>query len=206
MEQPQPAMSDDYAALTVSLMSAVLVIATVQAQHLFRKYMKVRGEVRLRLLDAEQRIAERLAAGENPTADEVSELANARALLKREESPLSSGRFLYAFYGVSWLTLCVLIFTSIRDAVYWSGTADHGPDPNLAARLYYVTEFSVGSLLVSVSFVAVSKYLTGEYGWRKGRNAFSDSHDRMDELLAERSAAQQNHRDDDQSGAPNPTV
>ncbi|MFE0489192.1 hypothetical protein [Streptomyces griseoaurantiacus] len=144
-------MSDDYAAITTSIMAAVLVIATVQAERFLKTWTEPMFEIKKNLRAAQDKAVLRVRAGEEPTPEELAVLSETTAQHDREARAfVRTALPRYVVGGGAWLALTCMIIFYIAQIVRWSGTSHHGPAPELAEQVFLATMISVGALFLSL--------------------------------------------------------
>ncbi|MCI3246519.1 hypothetical protein [Streptomyces spinosisporus] len=159
------AMTDDYAAITTSIMAAVQVIATVQFERLLREWTTPVLTSIERRWAAQDTVIARLKAGEEPTRQELATLRETTLLHRQAAGRGRNDVLKFGITGTLWATLSLLIVLTIARILRWSATPHHGPAPELASFVFLTTMVSVGALVLAVIVGVLA---------RIGRNAYVD--------------------------------
>ncbi|MGA5208066.1 hypothetical protein [Streptomyces variegatus] len=157
-------MSDDYAAITTSIMLAVLVIATMQAERLLKAWYAPLVEARKRWWAVEDEIAAHLRAGREVTHDDLARLRDVRAqaACRANEMGALSNLLKIICVGGPWLLLCLQIVSTVVYVLRWAATPDPDPSPALARLAFYTTTASVVALIASLKISTLARgFLSG---------------------------------------------
>ncbi|MFE7876755.1 hypothetical protein [Streptomyces sp. NPDC057417] len=143
-------MSNEYAALVVSVDAALLVVGAVQF-HALAKAAAAKTTSLLERREASMRaLARRLQAGEEPTPEELE------AAGQRSGASLFSTAVL-GLLGSTWGVLSVALVFAVVATVIWAASEDPDSAPWLATYTVWVTFVSAHFLVLEalVRFVAV---------------------------------------------------
>ena len=102
------AMTDDYAAITTSIMAAVQVIATVQFECLLKEWTTPVLTSTERKWAAQDKVIARLKADQEPTQQELATLRETTVQRQQAERHGTNGLIKFGVTGVLWATLSLL--------------------------------------------------------------------------------------------------
>ncbi|GAB7035805.1 hypothetical protein AB0G35_15165 [Streptomyces sp. NPDC021749] len=141
-------MTDDYAAIVMSVDAGLLVGGAVQAHGTINTVKERVRAVNERHAAAVRVIADRLRAGEEPTHAELSRAHRwarkaAGDLRRRFERP--------ATVGLLWAVMSLWLAVSVIATLWWSATAGHGRAPWLAAATLATTALATLVLLAETA-------------------------------------------------------
>ncbi|MEU2415184.1 hypothetical protein ABZ736_27990 [Streptomyces sp. NPDC013099] len=180
-------MSHDYVAILISVDAAVLLVATLQYGALLRSMVSDREASVKKRQDQMALIIEARRNGVQPSNADLLELQQQHVFRRSRLSTAASLPYLLG--SVVYVTLCGVLSSSILSIIKWAGTADPGPDPELARRAFYITAGAVSALLVEAySAGIVAAVRTRKALRRRLRDAYGDQE--VDEVAALINAAQ----------------
>ncbi|MER6433042.1 hypothetical protein ABT272_35765 [Streptomyces sp900105245] len=162
-------MSNDYASIVTSLDAAVLLVGTVQFAARIAKFVDHTAAGTTARRQKMGRLIENQRRGIEPTR---SELLEAR---RRSPIVMMMRSFPLVAAGGIWATVCVVLISVQLKVLQWAGTANAGPNPELARRAFEVTAVSIIFLLVEGYMGGLVKaYNKGQELRRAYREQYTD--------------------------------
>ncbi|MEU6578507.1 hypothetical protein [Streptomyces sp. NPDC046805] len=176
-------MTDDYAAITTSIMAAVQVIATVQFERLLKEWTAPVLTSTERKWAAQDRVIARLKADQEPTQQELAELGETTVLRQQAERDGRNGLIKFGVTGVLWATLSLLIVWTIVKVLRWSATPHHGPAPELASFVFLTTVSAVGALVLAAMVSVMARVIGSAFVDERRQKALREHLDEVDRRL-----------------------
>ena len=176
-------MTDDYAAMTTSIMAAVEVIATVQFERLLKEWTAPVLTSTERKWAAQDTVIARLRAEQEPTQQELAMLRETTALRQQAERHGKKGLVKFGVTGVLWATLSLLIVLTIVKILRWSATPHHGPAPELAYFVFLSTVSAVGALVLAAMVGVMARVVSSAFVDDRRQKALREHLDEVDRRL-----------------------
>ncbi|MEU9204827.1 hypothetical protein [Streptomyces sp. NPDC048332] len=167
-------MSNDNVAVLTTLNGAVLLIGTVQYTKLMQRSYQAVTELQRQRLAKRAALMDAKRRGEEYTVDDLLKLGSRQA---RRELGRSTPVVLAS---VVWFSLCGLLLESQLRMLRWIGTANAGPDPDLAESSFYVTAISIAVLVVEGYFVSITEALWRALRTKRAHRALYNAEERSD--------------------------
>ncbi|MFD8542528.1 hypothetical protein [Streptomyces sp. NPDC059649] len=129
-------MTDNYAAIVMSVDAGLLVVGAVQAHGTINTVRERIRAVNQRHTAAVRVIADRLRAGEEPTH---AELSRAHGLARKATGDLRRRFERPATVGLMWAIMSFWLVVSVIATLWWSAMEGHGQAPWLAEGTWAAT-------------------------------------------------------------------
>ncbi|MFJ3545482.1 hypothetical protein ACIPQH_25340 [Streptomyces rubiginosohelvolus] len=149
-------MSHDYVAILVSVDAAVLLVATLQYGAMLRSFV-ASGEARIKeRQDRAAQLIEARRAGVQPSNDDLLALRPEPRIQWWPPRKLVASRLArYSLGTLGYVSLTSMLSSSLLSIIRWAGTAEPGPDPQLARSAFNITALAVLALLAEVLAVGI---------------------------------------------------
>jgi hypothetical protein len=174
-------MSNDYAAVITTVNAAVLLVGTVQFSVVMGKFAERTVEGHREEHDLRGRAIEVLRRGRQPDAEDLRKL---KQMKRRRAFGVSKSLPAYTA-GALWFALCTVLVVSTIKVLKWAGTANAGPNPDLAEDSFTTAAIAICVLVVEAYVMGFAKAVKGQRLTLRHYRAGSTAEERqqLDELI-----------------------